>query len=99
MLEIRLTESGDVVISGRFDASQATKAQSFLDTVLELRVLDLEGLEYISSAGLSVLLKTQKRLMQSGKGLQLVNLSRHIYDIFQYAGFDQFFDVQRPAQE
>jgi hypothetical protein len=35
-----------------------------------------------------VLLKTQKRVMQSGRGLKLVNVNRHIHDIFRYAGFD-----------
>jgi anti-sigma B factor antagonist len=98
MFEIRLTDSGDVVMAGRLDAAQCDKALKFLDGVAEPRVVDLGGLEYISSAGLGVLLKTQKRVMASGKGLRLLNVNRHIQDIFRYAGFDRIFEVVKAAE-
>ena len=60
-------------------------------------VLDLSGLEYISSAGLGVLLKTQKRLMASSGRLKLSGVNRHLQDIFQYSGFDQIFEIE-PAE-
>jgi anti-anti-sigma factor len=66
--------------------------------VPEPRVIDLAGLEYVSSAGLGVLLKTQKRVMASGRGLRLVNVNKHIHDIFRYAGFDRIFEVVRAAE-
>jgi len=47
--------------------------------------------------GLGVLLKTQKRVMQAGRGLRLVNVNRHISDIFRYAGFDKIFEIVRAA--
>ena len=53
-----------------------------------------ENLEYISSAGLSVLLMTQKRLAGDGHELKLVNLSNHISDVFRYAGFDLIFSIE-----
>ncbi len=56
--------------------------------------LDMGRLDYISSAGLGVLLKTQKRLMAGGGGLRLVNVSRHINDIFSYSGFDKLFEIE-----
>ena len=93
MFEIRQSEAGEIVMSGRLDASQCDQALKFLDAVAEPRVIDLGGLEYISSAGLGVLLKTQKRVMVSGQGLRLVNVNRHIQDIFRYAGFDRIFEV------
>jgi anti-anti-sigma factor len=93
MFEIRLADCGDVVMSGRLDAAQCEKAIKFLEAVAEPRVIDLAGLEYVSSAGLGVLLKTQKRVMASGKGLKLVNANRHIRDIFKYAGFDRIFEI------
>jgi len=97
MLEMRLGDNGEIVVSGRFDASQVSKAESFLDAVADPRVMDLGGLEYISSAGLGVLLKAQKRLMKTGKGLVLLNVNTHIYDILHYSGFDQLFEVRRVA--
>ena len=55
--------------------------------------LDCSRLEYISSAGLGVLLKTQKRLTASGGKLRLVGVNRHLQDIFRYSGFDQIFEI------
>jgi anti-anti-sigma factor len=97
MFEIRQSATGDIVMVGRLDASQCEHALKFLDGVAEPRVIDLGALEYISSAGLGVLLKTQKRVMASGKGLKLVNVNRHIQDIFRYAGFDRIFEVVKAA--
>ena len=93
MFEIRLGDQGEVVMSGRLDAAQCDKALQFLDALPAPRVVDLAALEYISSAGLGVLLKTQKRVMGGGRGLQLVNANRHIRDIFKYAGFDRIFEI------
>ncbi len=93
MFEIRLGEQGEVVMAGRLDAAQCDKALQFLDGVAAPQVVDLAGLDYISSAGLGVLLKTQKRVMASGKGLRLVNANKHIRDIFKYAGFDRIFEI------
>lgn len=93
MFEIALTDDGMVAVAGRLDAAQAVKAQAFLDQVKGQCVLDLAKLEYISSAGLGVLLKTHKRLMGSGSGVKLVNVSHHIHDIFRYSGFDKLFEI------
>jgi anti-sigma B factor antagonist len=93
MFEIRVAEQGVVVLSGRLDAAQCDKALQFLDAVAAPRVIDLAGLDYISSAGLGVLLKTQKRVMAGGQGLKLVNVNKHIRDIFKYAGFDRIFEI------
>lgn len=56
--------------------------------------MDCSGLEYISSAGLGVLLKTQKRLVASGGKLRLAGVNRHLQDIFSYSGFDQLFEIE-----
>jgi len=93
MFEILLAEDGSVVMEGRLDAAQAVKAQAFLDNVAGQCVLDLGKLEYVSSAGLGVLLKTHKRLMGSGNGIRLINVSHHIHDIFRYSGFDKLFEI------
>jgi anti-sigma B factor antagonist len=50
-------------------------------------------LEYVSSAGLGVLLRTHKRLMVGEIGLELVNVNKHIADIFRYSGFDKLFAI------
>ena len=95
MFEIRLSEDGQIVLSGRLDAAQCAKAQAFLDGIENPRIVDMEALDYISSAGLGVLLRTQKRLMATGGGLKLVKVNSHIGDIFRYSGFDQIFEIER----
>ena len=97
MLEIDFGDSGDVVVSGRLDAANAGRAQEFLDRLPGPCIVDMAQLEYISSAGLGVLLKTHKRLMSVEGGLKLVNVNKNIIDVFRYSGFDKLFVIQ--AQE
>jgi anti-sigma B factor antagonist len=94
MFEIDLAENGCVRMRGRLDAAQAAGAQAFLDEVQAACTIDMAELEYISSAGLGVLLKTHKRLMGGGRGLRLVNVSPHLRAIFRYSGFDKLFQIE-----
>jgi anti-anti-sigma factor len=94
MLAIDFGAGDVVVIVGRLDAAQAQAAQTFLDAVQGTVTLDCGGLEYISSAGLGVLLKTQKRLLAAGGKLKLTRVNRHLQDIFRYSGFDQIFEIE-----
>ncbi len=94
MFQIGFDEASRIIVEGRLDAAQAPHAQEFLDAVAEECVLDLGKLEYISSAGLGVLLRTHKRLMTDGQGLKLVNVNSHINDIFMYSGFDKLFEIE-----
>lgn len=94
MLDIRTDTSGTIVLSGRFDASQVEKAKSFFFEVTDTRTLDFADLDYISSAGLGVLLATQKKLSESGHALRLVNVNPHIRDVFHFSGFDQIFRIE-----
>ena len=93
MFEIQLAADSSLIVEGRLDAAQAVKAQTFLDKIEGQCVIDLTKLEYISSAGLGVLLKTHKRLMGSGNGIKLINVNHHIHDIFRYSGFDKLFEI------
>ena len=91
MFEIGRGPAGEIVLKGRLDAAQCEKALQFFDGVAEPHVVDFAALDYISSAGLGVLLKTQKRVMAAGRGLRLLNVNRHIHDILRYSGFDKIF--------
>lgn len=94
MLTIETGEGGTVALKGRLDAAQAGNAQAALDKLQGSVTLDLAALEYISSAGLGVLLKTQKRLMASGGKVRLAGVGPHLRDIFVYSGFDQLFEIE-----
>jgi len=93
MLTIEYGPQGQIVIAGRLDAAQSAAAQSFMDRVQGAVTLDCSGLEYISSAGLGVLLKTQKRLMATSGKLRLAGVNAHLRDILLYSGFDQIFEI------
>ena len=94
MFDIDFNDQGAVVVRGRLDAAQAPRAQVFLNAVDGGCVIDMTELEYISSAGLGVLLSTHKRLMTGEAGLELVNVNPHIADIFRYSGFDRLFVIR-----
>ena len=94
MFEIKLNKPHEVTIRGRLDAANAKQAEDFLDNLSQQFVIDLSGLEYISSAGLGVLLKTHKRLLESGASLKLVQVNSHIGDIFKYTGFNKLFEIE-----
>jgi anti-sigma B factor antagonist len=94
MLSIEEAQPGVVRMSGRLDAAQSPAAQAFLDRVQGAVTLDCANLEYISSAGLGVLLKTQKRLLGAAGKLRLVNVNHHLKDVFRYAGFDQILEIE-----
>ena len=66
----------------------------FLDRVQGTVRLDCSGLEYISSAGLGVLLKTHKRLSGSSGALRLAGVHGHLQDIFLYSGFDRLLTIE-----
>lgn len=95
MFNIHIDEmNGNIILSGRMDASQIEKANGVFNTVTKSCVVDFKELNYISSAGLGVLLKTLKRLGDSGGNMVLINMNDHIRDVFQYAGFDRIFEIR-----
>ena len=94
MFDINYGESGEIICTGRLDAAQSARAEAFLERLDTSHTLDFERLEYISSAGLAILLKTQKRLSGSGAAIRIINVNQHIYDIFRYSGFNAIFEIE-----
>lgn len=94
MFKITTGSDNTVYLTGRFDASQADTAKAEFNKLQESSLVDFAGLDYISSAGLGVLLMTQKRLMTKNNKLKLVNMSDHVREIFKYARFDIIFEIE-----
>ena len=93
MFEIERNNNDTICLHGRFDAAQVPKAAEVLEQITESCVVDFAELSYISSAGLGLLFATQKRLVDEGAALTLVNLNPHIREIFSIAGFDHIFEI------
>ncbi len=94
MFEIQETAEGQIRLSGRLDASEADRASSVLQGFSGPLTADLSGLEYISSAGLAVILATYKRLHGAGRSFRLTRLSPKIRNVFRYAGLDQVLEIE-----
>lgn len=93
MLEITVGANDEIILAGRFDAAEAEKARKVFLSLTDAKTVDFSRLDYISSAGLGVLLAAQKKLSETGKGLRLVNVNGHIRDVLHFSGFDQIFEM------
>lgn len=93
MLEITKSDESTVLLKGRMDASQADAAHEVMDALDGTCTVDFAGLEYISSAGLKVLLATQQRLWESGGEIVLQGMTPHVRMVFDLAGFDSVFKI------
>lgn len=85
-----------IYLEGRIDANNAPALDSEIATVrlnnqASSLVLDIEDLEYISSAGLRVIL----RLKKQEKTLKIVNAQPSIYEIFEMTGFTDIVDISK----
>lgn len=94
-MEIRKISAGSeltVYLSGRLDAMTALELdknlQSTLNGITDL-TFDLADLEYVSSAGLRLLLKTQKRMDRQGS-MKIRNIRENVREVFDMTGFSSF---------
>lgn len=100
MLSIEKKAEGtqlEIVLKGRLDTTTAPElekaAKESLADVKELK-LDFKELEYVSSAGLRVLLATQKIMTKQGGTMVIRNVSPEVNDIFQVTGFADILTVE-----
>ena len=88
---------------GRLDSTSAPEMDRCLNTLIgggaRQVVLDLAGLEYVSSAGLRTFLSAAKRMKQAQGKLALANLSAQVQQIFDIAGFESILPVFKTINE
>lgn len=89
-----------VSVAGRLDTTTSPELEEYLkdslDAVTNL-VLDLSELEYISSAGLRVLLSAQKTMNKQGK-MEVTGASEAIMEIFEVTGFSDILTIVEKAE-
>ena len=97
-MEIKKISNGSaltVQLSGRLDAVTALELdkslQASLNGVTDLTI-DLAALEYISSAGLRMLLKTQKRMDNQG-AMKICNVRENVREVLDMTGFSSFLTI------
>lgn len=99
MLNINKEQNGGlltVALEGRLDTVTAPELESELTASLdgaEELVLDMKDLEYISSAGLRVLLSAQKNMSSKGS-MKLVNVNETVMEILEVTGFTDILTIE-----
>ena len=103
-MEISHEKQGDVTIvalAGRLDAGATKAAEDGLNAVLgpgaPHLAIDMSKLEYISSAGLRVLLVVAKKVQQAKGKVVLFGLASNVREVFSISGFDQIFSIEPDA--
>ncbi len=81
---------------GRIDTATAPELQTAVNEnisgVTDL-TFDLKQLQYISSAGLRVLMSTQKTMNQQGS-MKLIHVNEEVMDVFDMTGLTDVFDIE-----
>ena len=99
MLNIRIQKNASeltVELSGRLDTNTAPELEAALKTALEgveELTFDFEKLDYISSAGLRVLLAAQKTMNRQGS-MKVKNANEIIMEIFEVTGFADILTIE-----
>ena len=85
-----------LALAGRLDTTTAPELEAelkaSLDGVTEL-IFDLERLEYISSAGLRVLLSAQKVMNRQGS-MKLIHVGEGVMEVFEVTGFSDILTIE-----
>ena len=106
-VEHQVLDTIDIVfLSGRVDAQSAPGVNEEIAKILDQgknkMLINFKGLEYISSAGLRILIIIAKKMRASEGGLALCSLDEKIYEVFDISGFTaifQIYDTQKEAIE
>ena len=89
-------ESAKIIVVGRLDTQTAPELEKEIDKVIpgvkEL-IFDMNGLEYVSSAGLRVILKAQK-IMNTKGSMKLIGVNDSIMEVFDITGFLDILTIE-----
>ena len=95
-IEIKKTAQETIIeIVGRLDTTTAPKLDKTINEDIagtKNLVLDLKKLEYISSAGLRVLLSAQKKMQKIGS-MKVINVCEEVMEVFEMTGFADILTI------
>ncbi len=86
-----------ITVSGKLDSATTPQLSDFFNEQSKFGqqnlILNMAQLDYISSAGLRLILNTSKLLKKNTKKFTLCGMQDHILEIFEISGFDTFLDI------
>ena len=92
----KIDEQTIIEIAGRLDTNTApTLEKTINEDVADIKnlVLDFKDIEYISSAGLRVLLGAQKKMQQIGS-MKLINVGEAVMEVLEMTGFADILVIE-----
>jgi anti-anti-sigma factor len=99
-MEIQIKEVNGINVlefTGNLDTNTAPEAENQINDLLDSGVsqilVNFENLNYISSAGLRVLLATAKKMMTSGGTLKICSLNKTVQEVFDISGFSTILSL------
>lgn len=98
-MEVKTEKNGEITVVtpiGRVDTSTAKAFEDAVMTAAETNkkiIISFNSIDYISSAGLRVVLMLGKRLGGSGGVLALINMPEKIFSVFKMSGFDKILKI------
>jgi anti-sigma B factor antagonist len=104
-MEITVKSSGQAMVvemAGDIDSNTAPQAQEQILPLVQPGakiLLDMSGVEYMSSAGLRMLLSTYRQVSRQNGGIVLVGLAEEIKDTMSVTGFLNFFMIRDTVDE
>ena len=103
IIESKKNEINIFKLNGRLDSNTSPELEKKLAGAMEggarNMVLDFENLDYISSAGLRIILKTTKDLKRAEGALILCSMQDYVKEVFEIAGFDSFLPIVPTVDE
>lgn len=92
-----------LIVEGRLDSSTSGTLEKKLITIMDAGekniVVDFANMDYISSAGLRVLLMAAKKTSKLGGKVVLAALSANVKEVFDIAGFTSIFTILASQEE
>jgi anti-sigma B factor antagonist len=96
-IEVLKNESIQINLKGRLDTSSSallSKKMQEIEIDKDLLILDFKELDYVSSAGLRVLLAIKNMLDEKGKELEIHNVNEVIKEVFNVTGFINILNIK-----
>jgi anti-anti-sigma factor len=104
-MEALVEEKGDVVVvrvQGRLDAASSPQLEKRLNAIVESghfkMILNLSGVDYLSSAGMRLMLSVSKKLKHLEGKVVACSLNDEVMDVIKMAGFHQVLEIY-PSEE